>query len=69
MKNWKTSLSGLFVGSIPIIQALLTAYQNGQFSGKDASGIAMGAGIIIFGFIAKDFDKSGTPQSDATVKQ
>lgn len=65
MKNWKTSLSGLFVGSIPIIQALLTAYQNGQFNGQDGSKIAMGIGIIIFGFIAKDFDKSGTPTTDA----
>lgn len=65
MKNWKTSLSGLFVGSIPIIQALLTAYQNGQFSGKDGGSIVMGIAIIVFGFVCKDFDKSGTPQSDA----
>lgn len=52
--NFKTSLAGLITG-LPI---LLTGLIE-----NDWAKVAEGAGIILMGFFAKDFNKTGTPQT------
>lgn len=62
MKNWKTSLLGIagaiFTACLPIIQ-------NGTFDiHKDWPALVEAAGVAFFGFVAKDFNVTGTPKTD-----
>ncbi len=57
--NNKTTLAGLLAGGIPIITALITAYQTGAFTGKTGEQVAMGVAIIIFGIVSKDYNVTG----------
>jgi hypothetical protein len=59
MKSNKTAWAGFVAGAIPIAQAIFNAYQAHQFSGQGAGQIAAGIAIIIFGFVAKDFNVTG----------
>jgi hypothetical protein len=64
MKNWKTMLAGFLAGLPIAIEALLSAYQEGTFTGKTGSHLVLAIGIIIFGIYAKDKNVTGgtTPQ-------
>lgn len=59
MKNWKTTLVGLITGSIPAIDALITAYNLGYFTEKTGYQLILGIGIILFGVFAKDHNVTG----------
>jgi len=59
MKNWKTTFAGLFIGSIPIVQALINAFNSGQFSHQSKGQILIGIGIIVFGLVSKDHNVTG----------
>lgn len=59
--SWKTTLLGMVVGALPIINALIDAYNSGAFTGKSAMQCAAGIGIVIFGVVSKDADKTGLP--------
>lgn len=65
--SWKTTLIGLFTGAIPIIDALVDAYNSGTFAGKNGKELAIGLGVIIFGVLAKDKDKTGLPANTTTT--
>ena len=56
MSNAKTTLAGLLAGLPIAIQAILDAYNAGQFSGKNAGQVAIGVGVILLGLFAKDFN-------------
>lgn len=58
MKNWRTTVAGLIGGLIPIGQTVLNLLQTGQ--PIDWSKIGIGAGIIILGYLSKDFSVTGT---------
>ncbi len=53
MKNWKTTLTGLFSGALLVG---LDMYQNGETSLKT---ICISVAIFILGSLAKDHDKTG----------
>ncbi len=55
----KTTIAGFIGGLIPIIMALLNAYQSGQFNGQNSSQIATGIAIMVLGYLAKDFNVTG----------
>lgn len=57
MKNWKTTLVGAAIG---VAYFILTSLQNGM-STKDA---LIGGGFVLLGLISKDFDVTGTKQTD-----
>lgn len=59
MKNWKTTLVGLLTGSIPAIDALITAYNSGYFTEKTGYQLLIGIGLILFGVFAKDHNITG----------
>ncbi len=59
MKDWKTTITGLIVGAIPAIDALITAYNSGYFTEKTGYQLIIGIGIILFGVFAKDYNVSG----------
>jgi hypothetical protein len=63
--SWKTTLAGVLVGSMPIINALIDAYNSGAFTGKSAGQVAMGIGVIVMGILAKDADKTGLPADNS----
>lgn len=54
MKNWKTTLSGLLIGTIPLIDALITAYKAGEFNEKSSFELAIATLIVVFGVVLKD---------------
>lgn len=45
IKNWKTTLAGLFTGAVLIVKGWLT---------KDVNTITVGVGVIITGIVAAD---------------
>jgi len=57
MKNWRTTLTGIGLGLIPIAETVLKSLQSG--AAVNWFQIAMGAGIMILGYLAKDFRVSG----------
>ena len=57
--SWKTTIAGIVTGAIPIVDALITAYQSGQFTGKTGMQLFMGIGIVVIGVLSKDFNKTG----------
>lgn len=67
MKNWKTTLAALIAGSYPAIDALITAYNAGYFTGKSGSQLLLGIGIILFGVFAKDHNVSGRKPNNAVA--
>lgn len=54
MKSWKTTIVGAILGVLLAVQPL---YESGVVDWKK---IALGAGIALFGYLAKDFDTTGT---------
>lgn len=60
MKNWRTTLTGLFLGAYPFIQGLYDAYNHGFFKDKNTPiEILFGAAIIIGGLVSKDHNVTG----------
>lgn len=59
MKSWKTTLAGLVAGLPMLIDALITAYNAGTFTGKTGTQTLASVGIVILGFIAKDHNVTG----------
>ncbi len=60
MKSWKTTLVGAVVGLIPLGQGVLQGLGQGQhFNWTE---ILTGAGIMVLGSVAKDFNVSGQQQ-------
>lgn len=64
MKNWKTTIAGLVTGVPIAIDALITAFQAGAFTGKSGVQLVAAIGIILLGLVTKDHDVTG-----GTVKQ
>lgn len=62
--NWKTTIAGLIAGLPVGIDALITAFNAGAFTGKSGAQLALAIGIILFGVYAKDKNVTG-----GTVKQ
>ena len=53
MKNWKTTLVGCLIAVLVAIQPLIV-------SGTEKwTTVVLAGAIALFGFIAKDFDKTG----------
>ena len=65
--SWKTTLTGLLTALVPLISALIDAYNSGQFTGKDGIGLALAVGIFLQGYFAKDKDVSGLPGQNPVV--
>ena len=61
--SWKTTLTGLLTGLVPILYALIDAFNSGAFTGKSTAECMVGAGVIVLGYLAKDGDKTGLPAS------
>lgn len=53
MKNWKTTLVGLLIAVLIAIQPII---ETGE---AKWTAVILAAAIAAFGFIAKDFDKTG----------
>lgn len=62
--SWKTSLAGIIAGAVPIVSALIDAYNSGQFTGKTGGSLLLGLAFIAMGALAKDKDKTGLPTDD-----
>jgi len=58
MKNWRTTLTGIGLGLIPIAEATLKAINTGQ--AVNWFQVLTGVGIMVLGYLAKDFNVSGT---------
>src|ERR1035437_1369124 len=58
-KNWRTTLAGWVEGSIPIIWALLDAYNSGTFNGKHGLALALAIAMIVKGYVSKDSKVTG----------
>lgn len=54
MKNWKTTLLGILLGSAPLIDGIKTAYESGNFDDKTNFEIVLAIVLILIGIIAKD---------------
>ena len=52
--NIKTTIAGAIAGSVPILTALIQAYQSGQFNGESAGKIVIGIATVILGYLAAD---------------
>lgn len=59
MKNWKTSLMGIIVGCMPIIDGIVNAYSSGVFTGKSGMELIAGIGMVIYGLVSKDHNVTG----------
>lgn len=57
--NWRTSLAGIVAGAGTAIDALLTAYQQGAFTGKQGGELAIAIAIILLGVFSKDKSVTG----------
>lgn len=56
MKSWKTTIAGILAG----LAALQTAISNGADLANPATWI-LPVAIALIGFVAKDFNATGTP--------
>lgn len=63
MKNWRTTLGGLAVGSPVVIDALINAYTAGAFNGQKGMQLFMGVAIIAWGAVQKDHNVTGGTKS------
>ncbi len=59
MTNIKTTLAGLIPGLLIGGQALLEAYEKGQFEGKTGVQLAIALGFVLLGAYSKDHDVTG----------
>ena len=64
MTNWKTTLGGLIAGLPLFIDAMATAYANGQFTDKTGTQSILAIGIVLLGVFSKDHNTTG-----GTIKQ
>lgn len=74
MKNIKTTIAGLIAGLPVAIDALITAYSSGSFTGKSGVQLALGVGLVLIGAFAKDHNTTGgtvgqTPEAKARVEE
>jgi len=54
MKSWKTTMAGLLTGLPVAIDALVTAYNAGTFTGKSGAQLFVGIGLVLLGAFSKD---------------
>jgi|GEM_PF-2380280 len=54
MTNWKTTIAGLLTGAPVLIDAILSAYTSGQFTGKTVLQSLFAIGLILIGYLAQD---------------
>lgn len=59
MKSWKTTLAGIIAGVPVAIDALISAYNAGQLTGKTGVQLTLAIGILLFGLWAKDHNVTG----------
>jgi len=59
MKSWKTSIAGIVAGLPTAIDALVAAYNAGQFTGKSGVQLAIGVGLVLLGVWSKDSNVTG----------
>ena len=59
--SWRTTVAGWMTGLMPVVYAVLTAYNNGQFDGKNVVEMLFGIGVIVLGTMAKDSVVTGVP--------
>jgi hypothetical protein len=52
--NIKTTIAGIIAGGVPILSALIHAYQSGQFTGESGQQVALGCALIVLGYLAPD---------------
>lgn len=67
LTSWKTTLAGLIAGLPVAIDALVTAYNAGTFTGKTGVQLAAAIGIVLFGLFAKDHDVTGGTKPNTAV--
>jgi hypothetical protein len=60
MKSWKTTVAGLLAGIPVAIDALISAYNAGCFTGKTGVQLWVGIAIVVLGVISKDHNVTGT---------
>jgi hypothetical protein len=65
MRNWKTTLAGLLAAAPIAIDALITAYNAGAFTGKSGGQLLIAIGLILLSTFAKDHNVSGQKLVDA----
>jgi hypothetical protein len=58
MKNLKTTLAGLVAGIPMAVDALMTAYNSGAFTGKSGFQLAVAIAIVLLGYLASDKKKT-----------
>ncbi|GEM_PF-5745743 len=73
-KNIKTTIAGLIAGLPVAIDALMTAYSAGTFTGKSGGQLVAAIGIVLFGLFSKDNNTTGgtvgqTPEAQARVEE
>lgn len=59
MKNYKTTLAGLVTGLPILIDALVTAYNAGTFTGKTGIQLSLSIGLVLLGVLSKDHNVTG----------
>lgn len=58
MKDLKTTLAGLVAGIPMAVDALMTAYNSGAFTGKSGVQLAIAIAIVLLGYLASDKKKT-----------
>ena len=58
MKDLKTTIAGFLTGAPVVIDAIVTAYQSGAFTGKSTLQVIVGIGIILLGLWTADAKKA-----------
>lgn len=59
MKNWRTTLAGLFAGLPFAIDAIMQAYAAGYFTGKTGWQLFGAIAVILITALAKDHNVTG----------
>jgi hypothetical protein len=65
--SWKTTLAGIIAGLPVALDAIITAYNAGTFTGKSGSELALGIGAVLIGAFAKDHDVTGGTKANKAV--
>ena len=65
MGNWKTTVAGILAALGPLIYGAIHTLQAG--GSIDFRNLGLGAGLVLFGFLSKDFNMTGGSISQPTV--
>lgn len=69
MKDFKTTLMGVLAGLPIAIIALLTAYNNGTFTGETGYHLFAGISIVLLGLFASDSKPTAQSVAPADVSE